>query len=76
MNSTKRSKNPDLAKKMTPELRKEVVRLTGFGVRYVNQVLNVNDKRYNQELIDACEQIVAEREAWRSKVSIQIKRIK
>jgi hypothetical protein len=71
---TKQSKKTELAKLMSPDLRKTAAILSGKTRRYVNQVLNVSDKRYNEEIISICEKLVAAKEETINTIKIQIKR--
>jgi len=56
--STKGIKNHDLSKAMDAHNRRIVAEITGFSMRYIHCILNVDDKRYNQQVIDVCEALL------------------
>ena len=76
MNTKKKSKKIELAKLMTPQLRKQAVLKTGYSYQYVNQILNPKDKRYNEQVINVCEALVRAQEDAFNKINVTIKRLK
>lgn len=40
---------------MTAQLRQQVVLKTGYSYRYVCCVIDPNDKRYNEQVVEVCE---------------------
>ena len=71
---TKEVKNPDLAKKMSSDMRKAAAEITGKTKRYVDQVLNINDKRYNADIVTACEKLISAKEKTIQSIKVEIKR--
>ena len=73
MKSKKKSKSPELAKKMTTDMRWKVAELTGYTYSYVNKVLNPNNKRINRRIISASEQLVCAKEIAIKEVATKFK---
>jgi hypothetical protein len=71
---TKEVKNPELSKKMSSDLRKTAAEITGKSKRYVDQVLNPNDKRYNQDIIETCKQLLHAKEKAIHTIKVHIRR--
>ncbi|MBI1307674.1 MAG: hypothetical protein GC181_13810 [Bacteroidetes bacterium] len=59
MYDTNRTKNPELAKRITPHHKRLVSKVTGYGETYINSVLNVENKRFNPKIVAMCEAILA-----------------
>jgi hypothetical protein len=76
MNTTKRSKKNELYKLMTPELRKQAVLKTKYSYQYINSILNPNNERYNEQVVQVCEELIAAQNEAFSKINITINRLK
>lgn len=73
---TKKEKKIELSKKMTAQLRQQVVLKTGYSYRYVCCVIDPKDKRYNEQVVEVCEKLIAAQEEAFKSINIKIKRLK
>jgi hypothetical protein len=76
MKDTKVMKKSELAKKMTPELKKQVCLKTGYSYSYIKKILNPTDTRYNQQVVDLCEKLIEAQEKTFNSINITVKRLK